>query len=390
MRRKTLAALVTATFILTVFVFCAMWVTRPESSSYSLQVLEEARNRQKQSLVSVSAPLNTDTYQMTQEERIAAMVAEILSSNDEFIGDVKDVLIDDVEYKMAEIGDEVRSDVLSNANAYADQAASLAVGEAATYSDLAADGAIRDSRVNTIKLIAESEAKTSALIDSKIDDSFENDVKSYVSGEVKAFSASDRAYTDSQTAKVLSSAATKLINDKAFTESVTTSVVSKLGISEDGEYIMEVDRLVDEVLAVALTDPELAKVFESAIYSYYAANSESIFNSHMEELLAYIKSLSEEEIYALLGLDPSVEKVVVERPATVKEEAPVVQSEPTVEPVAQKQESKAAPVVEATKERVSAPVFSAPNTALTNEEIVVERESQRDAEINRILEWLGE
>ena len=100
MRKKTLAAILAFTIIITMFIFCAMYLTRPDSNAYSLQILEEARQRQNKSLISVTAPLNTDTYQMSQEERMAEKVAEILSSDAAFASGVKDVIIEDVEAYM--------------------------------------------------------------------------------------------------------------------------------------------------------------------------------------------------------------------------------------------------------------------------------------------------
>ena len=207
MRKKTLASILTFTIVLTLFAFCALYLTRPESNSYSLKILEEARLRQKSSLISVSAPLETDVTQLTQEERIAIKVAEILSSDALFVSDVKDVLLEDVESSMELLGEDIRTSVLSEAGQQIDEGYASALQDAAAYSDKAAKKAIAAADDNAQALILESEARETALIDSKIDAFFNGPVKDYVSSEGKAYSASDRAYADLQASKAASNAA---------------------------------------------------------------------------------------------------------------------------------------------------------------------------------------
>ena len=368
MRKKTLAAILALTIIITMFMFCAMYLTRPESSAYSLQVLEEARQRQNKSLISVTAPLNTDTSQMSQEERIAAKVAEILSADAMFASDVKDVIIEDVETYMEVLGKEVGVDVLESAKAYVDGQNAIVIESAAKYSDSVASEAIKSSSENTIKLIEDSQIDTASLIDAKIEESFNNVFKSYVSDEVKAFSASDRAYTDSQASKVASTAADKILKDSKFISSVASLVVSKLGISENSEYILEVDRLVEEVLKAAAADPALSEVFNSAIDNYYLENGDALYNSFAEKFFNSINAMTDEELYSVLGFALDSNAVSADKIDAAAASQPI----------------------EVEKERVSAPVFDAPNTSITDEELLVERSSQRQDEINKIKEWLGE
>lgn len=388
MRKKTLAAFIVFTFILTMFVFYVMYSTRPESNSYTLQVLEEARNRQNMSLVSVDAPLNTDTYQMTQEERIAKEVAAILSEDASFASDVKDMLITDAEAYMNGLASTVRSEVLSQSALYTDTQGEKVLSEASGYSDSIYDKAIEDSSKNTLGYIAEAEARIEGIIDSRVSASFEDDIKEYVSGEVKAISASDRAYTDSQTSRIASSASDRILKDSSFLSAVSAAVISRLGISQDGEYILEVDRLVDEVLNALLQDPELLLLFKESINDYYNENSQYIYDSHVNELIKDIQSLSDEEVYKMLDIAPISDSNFVNSGSKL-----TIDKSETAPVLSQKTESAASsktaePAVE--KERVSAPVFGVPNTSLTDEQITVERENLRNEEINRILEWLGE
>ncbi|MBQ2259280.1 MAG: hypothetical protein II339_03345 [Spirochaetales bacterium] len=388
MRKKTLAAFIVFTFILTMFVFYVMYSTRPESNSYTLQVLEEARNRQNMSLVSVDAPLNTDTYQMTQEERIAKEVAAILSEDASFASDVKDMLITDAEAYMNGLASTVRSEVLSQSALYTDTQGEKVLSEASGYSDSIYDKAIEDSSKNTLGYIAEAEARIEGIIDSRVSASFEDDIKEYVSGEVKAISASDRAYTDSQTSRIASSASDRILKDSSFLSAVSAAVISRLGISQDGEYILEVDRLVDEVLNALLQDPELLLLFKESINDYYNENSQYIYDSHVNELIKDIQSLSDEEVFKMLDIAPISDSNFVNSESKL-----TIDKSETAPVISQKTESAAPsktaePAVE--KERVSAPVFGVPNTSLTDEQITVERENLRNEEINRILEWLGE
>lgn len=388
MRKKTLAAFIVFTFILTMFVFYVMYSTRPESNSYTLQVLEEARNRQNMSLVSVDAPLNTDTYQMTQEERIAKEVAAILSEDASFASDVKDMLITDAEAYMNGLASTVRSEVLSQSALYTDTQGEKVLSEASGYSDSIYDKAIEDSSKNTLGYIAEAEARIEGIIDSRVSASFEDDIKEYVSGEVKAISASDRAYTDSQTSRIASSASDRILKDSSFLSAVSAAVISRLGISQDGEYILEVDRLVDEVLNALLQDPELLLLFKESINDYYNENSQYIYDSHVNELIKDIQSLSDEEVFKMLDIAPVSDANFVNSESKL-----TIDKSETAPVISQKTESVAPsktvePAVE--KERVSAPVFGVPNTSLSDEQITVERENLRNEEINRILEWLGE
>lgn len=408
MRKKTLAAIVTLTVIMTMFVFCAMWITRPESSSYSLQILEEARERQKKSLITVTAPLNTDTYQMSQEERIAQKVAELLSSDNLFIKDVKDVLIADVESTMSSLGAEAEANAIKATAAYSENIVSQAIEKAALYSDQAAANAADIAGAYTREMISSSETVLAEKMDEKVALSFETDVKDYVAEELKAYSASDRAYTDSQTARMITSAADRLSKDSSFVKSIADKVISRLGISEGSEYILEVDRLVEEVLLAAFDDPELGKIIQNSVFEFYTSNRNAIFAEHQEELVSLIKSMSEDEIYSLLGIHPETTVVYAEIPAVkteavssesineVKEEPSVIKKEAAVE----EKKVVSAPAVDIqkkddiqdaeVKEKVSVPVFDTPKTGITDEELADERSSQREVEINRILQWLGE
>ena len=90
MSKKAWAVIIAVTAVVTVFTFGAMWTTRPNSSTgeYAEQVLEAAKSRQSEPLVSVNEPLKTDVEAMSDEDVMAGKVAVILSSDDKFIDDL--------------------------------------------------------------------------------------------------------------------------------------------------------------------------------------------------------------------------------------------------------------------------------------------------------------
>lgn len=85
MGRKTRIILLSVTAVLAVVTFIAMLAVRPGTDS---EVLEEARARQQEPLLSVAEPLETDITALTEEEKMAEKVREILLSDEEFISAV--------------------------------------------------------------------------------------------------------------------------------------------------------------------------------------------------------------------------------------------------------------------------------------------------------------
>ena len=77
--------LLAVTAVLAVFTFSTMLAVRPGQQS---AVLEAARARQQEPILSVTEPLETNTDQIAEEERIAELVAGILSSDEDFIAGV--------------------------------------------------------------------------------------------------------------------------------------------------------------------------------------------------------------------------------------------------------------------------------------------------------------
>ncbi len=82
MGKKTRIVLLSITVAIAVFTFATMWIVRPDSQS---AVLDAARERQNQPLLSVSEPLETDAAVLSAEEEMAQKVSGILSGDEDFI-----------------------------------------------------------------------------------------------------------------------------------------------------------------------------------------------------------------------------------------------------------------------------------------------------------------
>ena len=85
MGRKTRIILLSITAVLAVVTFKAKLAVRPGTES---EVLPAPRARQQEPLLSVAEPLETDVRTLTEEERMAEKVKELLLSDEEFIGSV--------------------------------------------------------------------------------------------------------------------------------------------------------------------------------------------------------------------------------------------------------------------------------------------------------------
>ena len=82
MGKASRIVILTITIVLTVFVFCGMWVFRPEAES---SVLESARQRQSTPLVNVQEPLETDLKVLSEEEEFEQKVRELLAEDPYFL-----------------------------------------------------------------------------------------------------------------------------------------------------------------------------------------------------------------------------------------------------------------------------------------------------------------
>ena len=89
MGRKTRIILLSITAVLAVVTFIAMLAVRPGTDS---EVLEEARARQQEPLLSVAEPLETDVQALTEEEEMAEKVRDMLLADEDFIAAVSSLI----------------------------------------------------------------------------------------------------------------------------------------------------------------------------------------------------------------------------------------------------------------------------------------------------------
>ncbi len=89
MGKMTRIVLLSVTAALAVFTFSAMWVVRPDSQS---SVLDAARERQNEPLLSVSEPLETDTSSVDTDEEMARRIAEMLAADEGFVSSIGEKL----------------------------------------------------------------------------------------------------------------------------------------------------------------------------------------------------------------------------------------------------------------------------------------------------------
>ncbi len=105
MSRKSSLIVLSATVVLTLFIAGVAYFYNPYrgSAAYSAEVKAEAENRQNQSLVSVTEPLDTDLASRQNDDKIADRVAAKLTEDDSFMTTVGDKSVSYVDSKMGDI-----------------------------------------------------------------------------------------------------------------------------------------------------------------------------------------------------------------------------------------------------------------------------------------------
>lgn len=311
MSKKTWAIIISATVVVTLFVFSCMWVTRPASNSYALQVLEEAKGRQDQSIISVS-PMATDTSKMSDEDKMAEKVSYILMNDEEFVSAMKTPEVPIEEYK-----------------AYTDQ----------RIADL------------------------------------EDEIKSLKSELEKAL-AEKPAPEAPKAEEVKPAVAEKPVAPKAPSVSVSVALsIDKKEVVTVAPSIEEPAKPAPEApkAAEAKPAPEAPKAAEAKpapAVPAEPAQAEAV----IPEAPVVPEPVAEVKPAPAVPAAPSI-KVVT---AVVTTTEPVVEEVPTVE----------RPVVEV-KAPLSAPTFASVEAELTEQEIVEARNKARDAEIEKVMDWLG-
>ena len=433
MGKKTRIVLLAVTVVIAVFTFGMMWAVRPNAQD---PVLEAARERQSEPLLSVSEPLETDTAAISAEEKMAEKVAALLSSDEEFISALSNqiaanVSLDDyipeitetVYSRIADDFDEnLESGVLALYEKYSkaltsdivmaydalsteEKADVLSMDEIVTLlydryrgsiiSDIAASISI-DVADDSVAIATLTEEEARAIAE-EIYEANKADYSALSTEEKSAIlSLEDQilvlydSYRDALVEDILSEAPETL--DRAAVEGI---IIAMYEINRD--YI--VSELLSELPEVeTLSEEEVSDI----IYGLYDENRDWIVSDIASEL----DSLSEDDIVAMYDEyaafiaddvarrvhgDEEAEVAVMSEEAAEPEVQEEVIEEIPEEPVAE-ETAVPEPVVEETapqKTQISVPSFSAsvaPDASA--EEYQAAREAQRRSEIEKALSFI--
>ncbi len=97
--RSSRTIVLTFTTVLAVAVFAGIWTFRPGQQED--EILKAARERQKQSLIEIREPLETDVKKLTEDEKMAQRVKELLLEDAEFSSAVSEKVIASDAFKDA-------------------------------------------------------------------------------------------------------------------------------------------------------------------------------------------------------------------------------------------------------------------------------------------------
>ena len=129
----------TVTTVLTVAVFAMLWMVRPSEDN---QVLQAARERQAESLITVSEPLETDIATLSEQEKFANEVQAVLLNDATFRRELEAIILSDEEFIsrvkdaiMPSVDERVETLVKSYADEYKSEIVALVESESLKYSD---------------------------------------------------------------------------------------------------------------------------------------------------------------------------------------------------------------------------------------------------------------
>ena len=449
MGKKTRIVLLAVTVVIAVFTFGMMWAVRPNAQD---PVLEAARERQSEPLLSVSEPLETDTAAISAEEKMAEKVAALLSSDEEFISALSNqiaanVSLDDyipeitetVYSRIAEDFDEnLESGVLALYEKYSkaltsdivmaileeydalsteEKADVLSMDEIVTLlydryrgsiiSDIAASISI-DIADDSVAIATLTEEEARAIAEEIYEANKEeiiSEAENRILADYSALSTKEKiailsledqilvlydSYRDALVEDILSEAPETL--DRAAVEGI---IIAMYEINRD--YI--VSELLSELPEVeTLSEEEVSDI----IYGLYDENRDWIVSDIASEL----DSLSEDDIIAMYDEyaafiaddvarrvhgDEEAEIAVMSEEAAEPEVQEEVIEEIPEEPVAE-ETAVPEPVVEETapqKTQISVPSFSASVAPdASAEEYQAAREAQRRSEIEKALSFI--
>ena len=450
MGKKTRIVLLAVTVVIAVFTFGMMWTVRPNAND---SVLEAARERQTESLLSVSQPLETDPEAISKEEEMAEKVAEILLSDDDFIAAIADKVVASVDINeyipgiteevysriASDYSSNLESDILALYDKYRDALASDMVDAVVNAynaltveakSDVLSMDEIITLLYERYKDVLVSELSEAIVIDGMAADDvktiiyevYENE-KDYIMLEAENRILADyNALTTEEKIDVLSLDDQILALYDVYRDALMLDIIAALPeeerlVADDvediivGMYDANRDYVVNDILseypeAESLSEEELRDI----IYTMYDENRDWII-SDIDSALEY---LSEDDIVAMYdeyaafiaediarrvhGSEAAEASIIEESPA-IEEEIPAIEEESPVieEEISQLSEEEAEEIVEAIEEEIAPPKTPISIPSFTEavaedasaDDYMAAREARRQEEIAKAFSFIN-
>ena len=312
--KKLRIVLLAITAVLAVFSFSTMLAVRPGQHS---AVLEAARERQRVPILSVTEPLETNTDQIAEEERIARLVADILLSDEAFIGGVSDqveaaipgyitewvqseefaaIMDKALEDSISEIVDRVITELVTDENL--DYVASIVADRLGTSEE-------------EVYVAAFSRIATRVLSMLTLPDGDELDIES----AVRSLYASNR---DAIIYDIVSAAVAQYdaLSTEEKIELLATDEQAVEIYADEREFIISdiVDSIVEQYSALTTEEKIAILSTDDQAVDIYAAERDYIISDIIAEAIAQYGALTTEEKIELLATDEqAVEIYAAER-----------------------------------------------------------------------------
>lgn len=300
MGKMTRIVLLSVTAALAVFTFSAMWVVRPDSQS---SVLDAARERQNEPLLSVSEPLETDTAEINADEEMARRIAEMLSGDDDFVSAIGNKLEGTVspdysglEAEVLAIYEKYRSDISED----------MILAVLDSYNTLSTE-----DKSETLSLLPQLEVIYEEYKDVIITDVLarvpagefsDSDIASVVAAVLveKGFTAENaeafiaRIYEEYKET-VIADIENAIIEDYAALENAEKAAV----LSLEDIYAEYRDAIAADLLSGTLTEEDARALAEEL----YAENRDAIVSDMTAGILSRYNALTESEKATILSLE---------------------------------------------------------------------------------------
>ena len=440
--KKLRIVLLAITAVIAVFSFSTMLAVRPGQHS---AVLEAARERQRVPILSVTEPLETNTDQIAEEERIARLVADILISDDAFIGGVSDkveaaipgyitewvesdefsaIMDEALENSITEIVDRVIAELVTDENI--DYVASIVAERLGTSEEevyVTAFSRIATRVLSMLTLPDGNELDIESVVRSMYfanRDAIIYDVVSDAIAQYDELTTEEKIEllaTDEQAAAIYADEREYIIADivgsiiEQYDALTTEEKIGLLATDEQAAtiYADERDYIIADIIGAAvaeydaLTTDEKIEVLsaDDIILALYGYNREALMDDIAYELVSRIEDLTAEEKAELFGsVDVAAEvielyeenkeyiveeflDIILAKYGTVPAETSYEEPPYEEEPVSE--EKPARPII-------TVPVFD-PTPSVSDDasadEYMDARSSAREAEIARLLEYIN-